>query len=101
MYIHKVVRKGGLEPPRPRTLEPKSSASANSATRARACGWKPYASYQCTRAVRNGGGRQSTPSSRRSRATWPVAFTLYCADTTEPSGAITNVERMSPSYTFP
>ncbi len=29
-----VVREGGLEPPRPETLEPKSSASANSATRA-------------------------------------------------------------------
>lgn len=29
-----MVREGGLEPPRPETLEPKSSASANSATRA-------------------------------------------------------------------
>ena len=28
------VRGGGLEPPRPKALEPKSSASANSATRA-------------------------------------------------------------------
>lgn len=31
---HHRVRKGGLEPPRPKTLEPKSSASTNSATRA-------------------------------------------------------------------
>src|SRR5699024_5803932 len=30
----RVVREGGLEPPRPKTLEPKSSASADSATRA-------------------------------------------------------------------
>ncbi len=31
---HTVVRVEGLEPPHPKTLDPKSSASANSATRA-------------------------------------------------------------------
>src|SRR6185312_12343099 len=37
----KVVRKAGLEPARPKTLEPKSSASTNSATRASAPGLTP------------------------------------------------------------
>ncbi len=36
-----MVRKVGLEPTRPKTLEPKSSASANSATRA-LCPWAPF-----------------------------------------------------------
>src|SRR5258708_32158529 len=34
-HLSGVVRAGGFEPPRPRSLEPKSSASANSATPAR------------------------------------------------------------------
>ncbi len=39
------VREGGLEPPRPRTREPKSRASANSATRARSV--TIVARYRC------------------------------------------------------
>lgn len=43
--VELVVRKGGLEPPRPKTLEPKSSASANFATRA---GCRPAEAVQRT-----------------------------------------------------
>ena len=43
----------------------------------------------------------SMPRSRRMRATWPVALTLYWAWVTTPSGPTTTVERMTPSTTLP
>lgn len=43
----------------------------------------------------------SMPSCLRSRATWPVAFTLYCASVITPSSSSTKVERITPSTTLP
>src|SRR5690625_2084758 len=39
--------------------------------------------------------------SRLSFATWPVARTLYCASSILPASSRTNVERITPSTTFP
>ena len=46
-------------------------------------------------------GAQSMPRSRRSFATCPVAFTLYCASSTVPWGSTTTVERMTPVTVLP
>lgn len=46
-------------------------------------------------------GQPSSPSAFLSRATCPVAFTLYCAKTSFPSLPTTNVERMIPRNVFP
>jgi len=43
----------------------------------------------------------SRPRSRRSLATWPVAFTLYIAFSTVPSSPMTNVERSTPTTVRP
>jgi hypothetical protein len=43
----------------------------------------------------------SSPSSRRSLATWPVALTLYCATSTLPCSSTTNVERITPCTVLP
>ena len=45
--------------------------------------------------------RRQTPSSVRSLATWPVAFTAYCACSMLPSGPTTNVDLMTPTDFFP
>jgi hypothetical protein len=45
--------------------------------------------------------RQSRPRSLRSFATWPVAFTLYCACSTFPSSSMTKVDRMTPVTVLP
>src|SRR3954447_24727404 len=44
---------------------------------------------------------QSIPSSRRSSATCPVAFTLYCALSTRPASSMTKVERSTPVTVLP
>src|SRR5690349_15399452 len=41
------------------------------------------------------------PRSRRSFATCPVAFTLYCATAIFPSGSTTNVDRITPVTFLP
>ena len=43
----------------------------------------------------------SRPSSRRTRATWPVALTLYQARSMRPSSPITKVDRMEPTTVLP
>ena len=43
----------------------------------------------------------SRPSSRRIRATWPVALTLYQARSMRPSSPITNVDRIEPTTVLP
>ena len=43
----------------------------------------------------------STPRSRRSLATWPVALTLYWAISTLPSSPTTTVERITPVTFLP
>jgi hypothetical protein len=42
-----------------------------------------------------------TPSSFRSRSTWPVALTAYCAFSILPSASITNVDRITPMIVLP
>jgi len=42
-----------------------------------------------------------TPSSLRSLATWPVAFTAYCACSIFPSAPTTKVDLMTPTDFFP
>lgn len=79
------VRVGRLELPRPRTQEPKSCASASSAT--------PAADPSVMVGY--------SPNSSRSLATWPFARTLYIADLMRPSAPMTNVERMTPRYVLP
>lgn len=110
------VRKGGLEPPRPKAQEPKSCVSANFTTRARrrrsrfCCealgasvrtvdGGCQAPLYLPTEGAEPGGpsNQEASPRSRRSLATWPVARTLYCATATFPSGSTTMVDRISPS----
>jgi hypothetical protein len=110
------VRKGGLEPPRPKAQEPKSCVSANFTTRARrrrprfCCdalgasdrtvdGGCQAPLYLPPEGAESGGlaGQEASPRSRRSLATWPVARTLYCATATFPSGSTTMVDRISPS----
>ena len=48
-----MVRERGLEPPRPKALEPKSSASANSATRAQPGRNYPKSATKCKPAISN------------------------------------------------
>ena len=48
-----------------------------------------------------GSRRGQTPSSWRSRATWPVALTAYCAFSIFPSGSTTKVDLMTPTDFFP
>src|SRR5215469_1549304 len=48
-----------------------------------------------------GGGGAQTPSSLRSLATWPVAFTAYCACSILPSAPTTKVDLMTPTDFFP
>jgi hypothetical protein len=110
------VRKGGLEPPRPKAQEPKSCVSANFTTRARLrltpsvqqktydgdCQPPLYRQRAGLSVSRTAGSVSGQPSvatfrSRRSLATWPVARTLYWASATLPSGSTTMVERMRPS----
>ncbi len=74
------VRKRGLEPPRPKTLEPKSSASANSATRARtlAAQMRPCCNSSAT--ARPSGapipiGRSRDPAGASRRGRWPSRCT--------------------------
>src|SRR5699024_5725181 len=43
----------------------------------------------------------SMPRALRTRATWPVALTLYWASSTRPSASTTTVERMTPWTTLP
>src|SRR5215469_4951535 len=45
--------------------------------------------------------QRQTPSSLRSLATWPVAFTPYCDCSILPSGPTTNVDLMTPTDFFP
>lgn len=65
----------------------------------------------CGNVVGRGGhrGRGHTPTlpagysfrSRRSLATWPVAFTLYWATAILPFSSTTNVDRMTPCTVLP
>ena len=49
------------------------------------------------------GGQRAgqTPSSARSRATWPVALTAYWAFSTRPSAPTTNVDLITPTVFLP
>lgn len=42
-----------------------------------------------------------TPRALRRPATWPVAFTLYLASSTVPSGPTTTVDRITPTVVLP
>jgi hypothetical protein len=44
---------------------------------------------------------RQTPSSLRSRATWPVALTAYCACSIVPPGPTTNVDLITPTDFLP
>ena len=105
------VRKGGLEPPRPKAQEPKSCVSANFTTRAwrlprfensyrRRMPVSIVASPPASERQRLT-GQASSLRSRRSLATWPVARTLYWATETLPSWSTTIVERIRPWYVLP